>query len=382
MISTIEKIFCELVNFSAVRFAKYGAGASTWPSLTKRADVSFSRRSMCTLKIGLGYVQFLIASLIAFFVVPFVVVCSTAAFASASSPQKTGISQAKNSSTDVSVLNHPDKAAGRASSKNIKALIDSAQEALLESGRPEAVSVLLLAMKSESRGSSGFRELSKSLDKIGAIYITEKGQLIASAGDALMVLKPLEAIEKYTEALKIEVDHMGLLHSLVHASLAVHDCERADGFLLQAEKSYQTNSMSKLLRLQTLVCQEAYDVLALRLASKDWEIENLDLPLKHLQAADAAARKDVRRLGQIISGWGSIGEKDPEYHRAKWTQSLLQNRPMLSHAKKYQSLCADVGLGKTRVSLKDPLICYGRESVEKEVKKAIADGVAPDQGSE
>lgn len=86
-------------------------------------------------------------------------------------------------------------------------IIEKAQNLILQRDRAQAINILANAIKRESGRSQSVVELKKTLNEIAALFFSDKAQQLYEVGITLKRTDLNQALQKITEALRMEPDN-------------------------------------------------------------------------------------------------------------------------------------------------------------------------------
>lgn len=250
------------------------------------------------------------------------------------------------------------------SEENFQDLIHKARNLTLQQDRLQASQVLLRGLSRESRGSTAYRELLRTLENLSTVFYTEKAQSLFAAAEAIVDSRPKEALEAYLEAYKVEERNVSILTGLARAYLKTDDCDRADARVKSAEEINPYASDVRLLRLQVLGCQKNFELLAGKLNQKDLDLESNERFVRSIQIQEALSRKDFKKVKMILTQWETSAGDYPEVYFWKWKVSRDGETQDRSAANKYVQLCQALTPRKKRTFAPDVDLCKGKEAVE------------------
>ena len=171
--------------------------------------------------------------------------------------------------------------------ENYKDLIQKAQNLALQHDRLQSSQVLIRAIQREQKGSQAHKELMRALEDLTTVFYTEKAQGSFAAGNSLLETKPRDAIDSYLEALRLEDGNVAVLKALARVHLSEGECDKADGYVRQAEGLNPFSPEVILLRVQELGCAKNSEALDAKLVAAESDLEPV---MKFVKARHSAAR--------------------------------------------------------------------------------------------
>ncbi len=247
-------------------------------------------------------------------------------------------------------------------------LIEKAQNLSLQKDRLQASQILVRAIARESKSSSAYKALTTSLDELMNAFYTEKAQSAFAAAEANLPLKPREAIDGFSEALRLEDGNVTVLKALSRTHLTLSECDRADGFVTKAEGLNPYSPEVQLLRLQVLDCNKAGDVLTAKLFPLDPALVAFDNFIRGMQIKDLIRREEFKKAKTLATQWEAGDPTYPEVYFWKWTLSRDEKADRAA-ARKYVELCQNLTPRKRKSFNLDVDLCKGKESVDAFLKE-------------
>ena len=241
-----------------------------------------------------------------------------------------------------------------------KDLIEKAQNLTLQRDRLQASQVLI-----------------RGIQKAHGLYFSAQ---------SMSATKPKEAVEMFTEALRLEDSNLSLLKGVARSQLVLLECSKAESVTTQAEGIDPYSPEVKLLRLQVLECQKAFAALGELLSNEAEDVEPLQKFTRALEIESAQhdgadeASFDSKKVKALLTAWETKDPEYPELYYWKWKyyQSLANERdPQLtvksmpssedaahSAALKYLQLCQNLSARKRRSFDLDVKLCRGSDEVD------------------
>jgi hypothetical protein len=247
-------------------------------------------------------------------------------------------------------------------------LIEKAQNLSLQKDRLQASQILLRAIGRETKGSAAYKALASSLDELMNAFYTEKAQSAFAAAESNVTLKPHEAVEGFTEALRLEDGNVTVLKALARTYLGLDECDKADGFVTKAEALNPISAEVVLLRLQVLDCNKSTSALSAKLFPLDPVLIPLENSVRGLQIKDLLRREEMKKAKTLLAQWEAAAPAYPEVYFWKWTLSKEEKADRAA-ARKYMELCQNLTPRKRKGFNLDVDLCKGKESVETFLKE-------------
>ena len=291
-------------------------------------------------------------------------VCFCVAAAGASKKTKATAPESKSSQTET-----------------YKNLIEKAQNLSLQRDRLQASQILVRALAREAKTSAGFKELNRALDDLMSAFYTERAQSVFISAESNLPLKPREAIDGFTEALRLEDGNVTILKALARTHLTQGDCDKAEAFIKSAETLDPYAPEVLLLRIQALDCSKS-SLLAAKLSSPDPQMASLEAWLRPIKIRSFLNSDEFKKAKALASDWESADRDYPEVYYWKWRISKEasdkddaspQEKPDRIAAQKYVQLCQNLTPRKRKSFNLDVELCKGKESVDAFLKEPVSE---------
>jgi tetratricopeptide (TPR) repeat protein len=251
-------------------------------------------------------------------------------------------------------------------------LINKARNLTLQRDRLQTSQVLSHGLVRENKNSVGYREIGRALHELTRVFYTEKAQSLYAFGDSLSELKPKDAIDRYTEALRLEDGNVTVLEALARTELRIGECAAADTNIKQAVLIDPLSADLKLLQAQSLDCQKHYDDLTEFLQTKPADLAEGEKAWTGLVIEDLI-RHDQAKKAKAIQATFEKEHGDypqPFYWRWKLSGTPPTDRPA---AQRYILLCQSLSQRKKKLWISDLALCGEKEQVESALKEDSGD---------
>jgi tetratricopeptide (TPR) repeat protein len=153
------------------------------------------------------------------------------------------------------------KASTSKNKESYKDIIQKSQNLTLQHDRLQAAQVLVRVIQSESYNKKASEELKKSLNEISTMFYMEKTQKTFEYAKSLLRESPLEASEKFSDAIKAEPDNISILLWMARLSLFLGKCEEANKYVNKAQEINPFNPQLELAELQSVACLQNVELL-------------------------------------------------------------------------------------------------------------------------
>lgn len=259
-------------------------------------------------------------------------------------------------------------------------LIAKAQNLTLQRDRLQTSQVLIRGIQSETRSSTGYKELLKALNELTSVFYTEKAQTLYATGESLSDTKPREALDHFQEALRAEDGNLSILKAMARIHLRLGECDKADKAVGSSEAVNPFSAEVLLLRLQTLDCQKNFAALNQRLTSLSPELEPLERYWRGLQIKEHIRQKDFKKAKQVLAAWEAQSMEYPEVHYWKWELARKSGASDRAAALRYVRLCQDMTPRKRKVHSVDVGLCSSQAAVDAYLRENEHQSFAPAGG--
>ncbi len=253
-------------------------------------------------------------------------------------------------------------------SETYRNLIEKAQNLSLQHDRLQASQILNRAIAREPKNSQVYKELTHSLEELMTSFYTERAQSVFASAESNLPLKPKEAIEGFTEALRLEDGNVTVLKALSRVHLTLRECDKAEPFIKSAEVLDIYSPEVQLLRLQALDCSKSI-LLTDKLAPLDPALQPLEGWMRGLELRDLLKSEEIKKAKTLISEWESSAPDYPEVFYWKWLLSKESAAPDRAAAQRYTQLCQNLTPRKRKSYNLDVDLCKGKEAVDTFLKE-------------
>ena len=251
-------------------------------------------------------------------------------------------------------------------------LIEKAQNLSLQHDRLQASQILTRAIAKEPKNSPVYKELSRSLEELMSAFYTERAQSVFVSAESNLPAKPREAIDGFSESLRLEDGNLTVLKALARTHLTLAECEKADGFVKAAEAVDLYSPEVQLLRLQVLDCLKS-PLLVEKLFPLDFTLAALEPWVHGMQMRDLLRRDDEKKAKTILAEWKAAAADYPEVSYWTWKLSSATYKPDREAAQRYSQLCQNLTPRKRKSYNLDVDLCIGKEAVDTFLKESPRD---------
>ncbi|ASD65329.1 tetratricopeptide repeat protein [Bdellovibrio bacteriovorus] len=252
-------------------------------------------------------------------------------------------------------------------SETYKDIIEKAYNLSLQRDRTQALNILSAAIQRETRPQA-VAELKKTVSEVSNIFFSDKSQQLYETGVSLRKADVNQALDKVSEAARIEPDNFPIVIEMARLMIAKGDCKAGLETVRKQLLVVPFDEDLKLTQAQALACQtkwpeyqKVYDTVAVKKSplQKYWyalEVQKfLDLnnPLKTQESLALLKKAD---------------EKYPESYYWQWKVAHSQKKMNTEQAQKYVMTCKNISANQYRQYMIDPMLCRRVLEVEGELK--------------
>lgn len=248
-----------------------------------------------------------------------------------------------------------------------KDIIEKAHNLSLQNDRPQALRILSVAVKKETRPQA-IAELKKVSRELSQIFLSDKSQQLYESGLSLKKNDPGEALDKIQEALKLEPENSLIVIEQARLQMMRGDCRQALSSLQKQIQLVPADEDLRLTQAQAAVCLQDWDEYE---KAKAAGLDKKATPSEFwliLEVERLLSRKNEQKAQEILSQVRKTAEKYPEVHY--WQQFLEQKtkKPFQVSAQKYVMSCKNISVTLYRQYMIDPMLCRRISEVEADLK--------------
>ena len=248
-------------------------------------------------------------------------------------------------------------------------IIEKAYNLSLQKDRTQAVTILLAALKKESKKSTAQKELSAALDQVSKVFYSDKAQQLYELGLSLKSTDPSLSASKLQEAARLEPENASIEVALARLALANGDCAAVAGRLMKQKDLVIAIEDLRLVAAQTALCQGKFNDY---LTSKNGnDVKNSSLS-SFWQTAEMEYLYRTGAFAKVQEAALSLQKQDPSFPEAlywQWKSELELKIKADKVGQKYLSQCKTLNSRQQRVFLPEPMLCRRTPEVESFLKK-------------
>ncbi|WP_373998609.1 tetratricopeptide repeat protein [Bdellovibrio bacteriovorus] len=252
-------------------------------------------------------------------------------------------------------------------SETYKDIIEKAYNLSLQRDRQQALNILATAIQRETRPQA-ISELKKTTSEVANVFFSDKAQQLFENGVSLRKTDLNQALDKVTEAARIEPDNFSIINEQARLLIAKGDCKNAQENVQKQLKVVSFDEELKLSLAQALICQNRWldyqkvaDTVVIKRSpqQKFWQA---------LEVEKSLGQKSLTKAQDALANLKKSDEKYPElyYWNWKYGQTLKKNNP--DEAQKYVMSCKNISANQYRQYMIDPMLCRRLVEVEGELK--------------
>lgn len=254
------------------------------------------------------------------------------------------------------------KASVAKSAETLKDIIEKSFNLSLQKDRPQAVNILVAAIKQESARNVDVAELKKALEQVSYIFYSERAQQTYELALSVKHSDASQARQKITEALRLEPDNRGLINEMLRLQMTKGDCGSAlDGVTKERARDPYDEHLS-LIQAQAYACLGNWDGYLKSRDEVDIKKSGLYKFWLSLEAEYNFAIKSPYKAKEAIAILQKNDSKYPELSYWQWRAASNKERAVF--AQKYLKECSGISSGVYRQYMTDVNLCRRVTEVE------------------
>lgn len=257
-----------------------------------------------------------------------------------------------------------------APAETYKDIIEKAYNLSLQKDRGQAMTILINALKKESKKSTAQKELASALEQVSKVFYSDKTQQLYELGLSLKSTDPGTALNKLQEASRLEPDNLSIEIAIGRQILSNGDCSAAAARVSKLQSMAQAVEELRLLAAQAAVCLGKFD---------DYLAARNGLDLKQSQLATFWQAIEIEYLIKTASFAKAqdlaetLQKSDPTFPESvywKWKAETETKQRAEKSATRYLSQCKTMNGRLSRQYLPEPNLCRRTAEVETFLKKS------------
>jgi hypothetical protein len=250
-----------------------------------------------------------------------------------------------------------------------KDIIGKAHNLVLQKDRNQAISILLAALKHESKKSVAQKDLAVALEQVSKLFLNDKAQQLYELALSLRSADPSLSTAKLQEALRLEPENSSIEIALSRASLAAGDCDGAQERIQKQKDLALFDEEMKLLLAQSFVCQGKFDrYLSLKLGT-DLKKSKFSLFWQNLEIEYLFKTSGIKQAHEQAL---ALHKAQASFAEPLYWQWKSENELKLKSEKagqKYLAACKSMNNRLQREFIPEPSLCRRTTEVESFLKK-------------
>jgi len=256
-----------------------------------------------------------------------------------------------------------------AATETYRDIIEKAYNLSLQKDRTQAVSILVGALKRESRKSVAQKELAAALEQVAKVFYSDKAQQLHELALSLRSSDPATALSKLQEASRLEPENTSIEIELARQSLAVGDCDGAASRLLRQKELTIAIEELRLLNAQVSVCNGRFpEYLAIR-NGQDLKQSKLLLFWQTLESEYYFRTGSFTKALEAATAAQKTQASFPEALYWQWKAEAALKQKFSKAPQKYINLCKTLNSRQQREFLPEPQLCRRAAEIETFLKK-------------
>lgn len=249
-----------------------------------------------------------------------------------------------------------------------KDVMEKAFNLSLQRDRTQAVSILLGALKRESKKGRTPKELQAALAQVSHIFYSEKAQQMYELALSFQTSDPATALSKLQEAGRLEPENLSIELSIARLQILLNDCDAAAKTMSRNKDQASYLEEAQLVQAQAAVCLGQFETY-LSLKPKDtkkspFHIFWLSLDAEYQFKSGAFAK--VKDLSQQMQ---TLEASFTESAYWDWKSARELKGKVDKSAQKYLSQCKSLSTRLQRQYQAEPNLCRRTAEVETFLKK-------------
>lgn len=243
-----------------------------------------------------------------------------------------------------------------------KDIIEKAYNLSLQKDRPQAITILVNAIKQENNRSGNTVELKKVLQQISYVFYSDRAQQTYELALSLRKTDPAQALQKMNEALRMETDNLTLFTEMQRMVLLKGDCSTALDNIVKGRVRDPFDEHLLLLQAQAQACLGNWEDYKKTRDSLDIKKSNLQRFWLGLEIELALYEKSLTKAKEQMAVLQKLDSKYPELLYWQWRVASGADKGVL--AQKYVKECKNISATVYRQYMTDVNLCRKVGEVE------------------
>lgn len=255
-----------------------------------------------------------------------------------------------------------------------KDIIEKAYNLSLQQERQQALSLLVVAIKRESKKNSPPKEILDAIDEVANIFYSDNTQQIYELALSLKQTDPNAALAKVREALKIESDNQVLLIEEQRLLLITGDCDASINRGIKVLEQNPFSEISKLHISQAAVCNGKFKLVSEYHPSFENDKKNISKGLSafwvEVEVDQLFKQSKFDEAMELVTLLEKAKFGNPEILFLKWRIEAEMGQKNEKSGQAYVAACHKLTLRQSRELDIDPMMCRHVGEVENSLKKS------------
>lgn len=249
-----------------------------------------------------------------------------------------------------------------------KDVMEKAYNLSLQRDRTQAVSILLGALKRESKKGRTPKELQTALSQVSHIFYAEKAQQTYELALSFLQTDTALAMSKLQEAARLEPENLSIELSIARVQIMQNDCDAAQKTLNRNKEQALYLEEVQLAQAQAAVCMGQFETY-LSLKPKDLKKTSMQVYWLSLDAEYQYKVGAFNKVKELATNIQSLEKSFVEASYWDWKAARELKTKADNSAQKYLSQCKSISTRLQRQFQAEPNLCRRTAEVETFLKK-------------
>lgn len=248
------------------------------------------------------------------------------------------------------------------SAETLKDIIEKSFNLSLQKDRPQAINILVSAIKQESARNVDATELKNALEQVSYVFYSERAQQTYELALSVKHTDVIQAQQKITEALRLEPDNRGLFNEMLRMQIIKGDCTAAlEGATKERVRDPYDENLN-LIQAQSYACLGRWEGYLKSRDEKDIKRTGLYKFWLSLEAEYNFAMNSPHKAKENIVLLQKADSKYPELWYWQWRAATNKERDVF--AQRYLKECSGISSGVYRQYMTDVNLCRRVTEIE------------------
>lgn len=258
-------------------------------------------------------------------------------------------------------------AKGTSSEKDI---IERAAQLGARKERKQALELLSHSLAKETnKKTSAYREILTAFEEIALTFYSDKAQQLYELGLSLRMTNPTAALQRLTEASRIEADNVLLRIEKSRLQAALGDCSKADELSRELLKEAPVLEAAQLLAAQTAVCQSEYDRANALRGEVEIKSSTMAIQWLSLEAHQAMKQNQHHKVLDLVTQMKKLEPRFPETDYWQWRAERALKKDSEKSAQSYLNSCKSLSPRLAREFSSEVNLCSRIAEVDQSIKR-------------